>query len=173
VPAHAGFINAERHLSEKEIIMARTVVETIAGATLAISANIPVTYDSSGYGGSNVIFTAVGSIENWGNHGVTGTIVEFTPVDTGVVNKMKGSKNYGSIGLVIGSIPGDAGQAILKLAAESTAHYSAKLTYPDGEIHYLDVIVGKFEYQDGAVNDVQKIACDLAVSRAPVIIAAP
>lgn len=157
---------------------ARSNVVTIAGATLAISASIPATYDSTGYGGSNVIFTAVGEVENYGNHGVNATIVEFTPVDTAVTAKMKGSKNYGTMALTIGSVPGDAGQAILRAASESNNHYSIKMTYPLGgnevtpEIHYLDVIVSKFEYQDGAVNDVAKISCDLSLSRAPVIVAA-
>jgi len=151
---------------------ARTVVQSIAGATLAISANIPATYDSTGYGGSNVIFTAIGEVENYGNHGVTANVTEFTPVDTSVVTKIKGSKNYGTMALTIGSIPSDAGQAILEAAAESNAHYSAKLTYPDGEIHYMDVLVSKKEYQDGSANDVSRIAVDLALCRKPVVVAA-
>lgn len=156
----------------------RSTVVTIAGATLAITADIPATFDSSGYGGSNVIFNPVGQVENYGNHGVNAAIIEFTPVDTSIVAKMKGSRNYGTMALTLGSVPGDAGQALLKAASESNNHYSVRITYPLGtgevtpEIHYLDVVVGKFEYQDGAVNDVQKISCDLALCRAPVIVSA-
>jgi hypothetical protein len=153
-----------------------TVVTTMAGATLAITDTIPATFDSTGYGGSNQIYTAVGEVENYGNHGVTATIVEFTPVDTATVAKMKGSKNYGNMSMMIGCVPGNAGQIIMKAASESNNHYSVKLTYPlktnevTPEIHYLDVIVGKWENQDGAVNDVRKMACEMAVCRAPVIV---
>lgn len=151
---------------------ARTVVGTLSGATLAISATLPATYDAAGYGATTITYTAIGEIENYGNHGVTATIVEFTPIDTAVVAKMKGSKNYGTMTLSVGSIPTNAGQVILKAASESTAHYSAKLTYPDGEIHYMDVLVAKHEYQDGTVNDPMKLSVDLAIAKAPVIVAA-
>jgi len=151
---------------------ARTVVQSIAGATLSISASIPATYDQAGYEASAVVFTAIGEVENYGNHGVTANISEFVPVDTSVVTKVKGSKNYGTMALTLGSIPSDAGQAILETASESNSHYSAKLSYPDGEVHYMDVLVGKKEYQDGAVNDISRIAVDLALCRKPIVVAA-
>ena len=149
----------------------RTIINSAAGATLAISASLPATYDASGYGATTITYTAVGEVENFGSHGVTAAVTEFTPVDTSVVTKVKGSKNYGTKSLTLGSIPGNAGQIILKAASESTARYSVKITYPDTSIHYLDVLVSKYEQQDGAVNDIQKISCDFAVCRAPVIVA--
>lgn len=151
---------------------ARTVVGTLSGATLAISASLPATYDAAGYGATTITYTAIGQIENFGNHGVTATIVEFTPIDTAVVAKMKGSKNYGTMSLMLGSIPTNAGQVIVLAASESNNHYSGKLTYPDGEIHYIDVLVAKHEFQGGSVNDPMKLAVDLAICRAPVIVAA-
>jgi len=156
----------------------RTAVLTNSGATLAISASIPATYDAAGYAATTIAYTAVGQIETHGAHGVTATMIEFTPVDTAVVAKLKGSKNYGTKALTIGYVPGDAGQVILKTASESNNHYSVKVTYPLGtgestaEVHYLDVIVSKLEYQNGSVNDAQKCNVELAVSRAPVIVAA-
>jgi hypothetical protein len=151
---------------------ARTVVQSISGATLDISAGIPATYDQAGYEASAMVYTPIGEVENYGNHGVTAAITNFTPVDTAVVTKVKGSKDYGTMSLTVGSIPSDAGQAILDAAAESNNHYSAKLTYPDGEVHYLDVLVSKKEYQDGTVNNISMIAVDLALCRKPVVVAA-
>lgn len=150
----------------------RTVVQSISGASIAICATIPNTYDAAGYQSTDLVFTLIGEVENYGNHGITATITEFTPVDTAVVTKIKGSKNYGTMNLMIGSIPGNAGQAILETAAESNNHYSIKMTYPDGEVHYMDVLVAKKEYQDGSVNDISKIAVDLALCRKPVVVAA-
>lgn len=148
----------------------RTSVISISGATLSLSASLPATYDATGY--AALTFTEIGEVENFGNHGVSATITEFTPVKTAVVTKIKGTKNYGTMALTVGSIPTDAGQVLLEAAAESNNHYSAELTYPDGEIHYLDVLVAKKEYQDGSVNDVSRLSVDLAVCKKPVVVAA-
>lgn len=151
---------------------APTTVQSLSGATLALSAALPTTYDAAGYGATTMVYTLIGAVENFGNHGVTATITEFTPVDTATVTKVKGSKNYGTMSLTIGSIPSDAGQVMIDAAAESTARYSAKLTYPSGAVHYLDVLVAKAEFQDGAVNDIQKRGVDLAICRKPTVVAA-
>lgn len=153
--------------------MSRQVVTTAAGAILSISADLPGTYDAAGYVGSpSINWTAVGQIADHGSHGVTAAVPEFTPVDTAVVAKMKGSKNYGTKSLTLGNLPSDAGQVIVAAAAESSNHYSVKILYPDGDIHYLDVLVSKFSYDDGSVDNVRKVMCDLAVCRKPVVVLA-
>lgn len=149
---------------------APTVVQSLAGTTLAISAAIPATYDGTAY--AALTYTPIGEIENHGTHGMTAVITEFTPVDTAVVTKVKGSKNYGTKTMTLGSVPSQAGQVLLDEAAESNNHYSVKMTYPSGAIHFLDVLVAKAEYIDGAVNDVQKRSFDFAVCRRPVVVEA-
>lgn len=151
---------------------APTVVQALSGATLAISASIPATYDAAGYGASSMVYTEIGEIENHGTHGMSATITEFTPVDTATVTKVKGSKNYGNKTLTLGSVPSQAGQVLLDEAAESNNHYSLKMTYPSGAIHYMDVLIAKAEYINGAVNDVTKRSFDAAVCRKPVVVPA-
>ena len=153
--------------------MARTVVESNTGQTFAISAGLPATFDEAGYEDSGLNFTTIGEVETMGPYGVTRQIIEFTPVDTGVVTKMPGSKNYGNMEATLGNVPADAGQTIVRLASESNNHYSVRVTYPDGEVHYLDVIVSKFEYAGGGANDVERVNFGFAVTRAPVVVAAP
>jgi hypothetical protein len=150
----------------------RVVIESLSGAQVGISASLPATYDVAGYDVSSIIFTPVGQIESYGNHGMSAAVTEFTPVDTAVVAKVKGSKNYGMMSLVMANLPSDPGQVLLKTASESLSavHYSIEVRYPDNEYHYLDVIVTKLEYVDGAVNDVQKLNVDLAICRKPVIV---
>jgi len=148
----------------------RVVVEGLLGATISISAQLPTTYDVAGYDVSSIIFTKIGEVENYGNHGMTAVITPFTPVETGVTTKVKGAKDYGTISLTMGNLPSNAGQALLKTAAESSARYSIEIRYPDNEYHYLEVLVSKLEYVDGAVNDVQKLNVDLAICRVPVIV---
>lgn len=155
---------------------ARTVNQTMSGATLSISAALPATYDAAGYAATGMTYTAVGQVENFGNHGVTKQVTEFTPVADGVVQSYSGSKNYGTKSLTVGYIPGDAGQILMRTASESALRYSVKIAYPlgagetTGEIHYLDVLVTKLENQDGAVGDVRKLMTDLKVCRQPVIV---
>lgn len=150
----------------------RAVIESGAGTRVGISASLPATYDTAGYDVSSLIFTPIGQVETPGSHGVTAVVTEFTPIDTGVVTKVKGSKNYGVLSLSMANLPSDPGQAILKTASEalSQTHFSIELRYPDDEYHYFDVICSKFEYVDGAANDVQKINCDLAICKKPVIV---
>lgn len=148
----------------------RTVVQSLSGARIGISAALPATYDVAGYDVSSLVFTQLGEVDSFGNHGLTATITEFTPIDTAVVAKVKGSKNYGTLSLSVGNLPSNAGQALLKTASESNAHYSIEVRYQDDEYHYLDVLVSKLEYVDGGVNDVQKLNVDLAICRKPVIV---
>jgi len=157
---------------------ARSNVQSMAGTVLALSATRPDTFDAAGYTSTDIIWTSIGQVENFGNHGMTAQIIEFTAVADAVVQKLKGSKNYGTMSMMLGAVPGDAGQVLVEAAAESSNRYSAKLTYPlgDGEItaevHYLDVLVASKENQDGAVNDVRKLAVALAVCKKPVVVAA-
>lgn len=157
---------------------ARTNAQSLTGAVLAISATRPATFDSAGYSDTTIAWTAVGQIENHGSHGMQAQIIEFTAVEDGVVQKLKGSKNYGTKSMTIFNIPSDAGQAILATASESQNRYSARITYPlgDGEvtnaIHYLDVLVSSREFQDGTANDVRKLAVAFAICKKPVEIAA-
>ncbi len=151
---------------------AHTDVVTLSGATLSISATLPPTYDAAGYDSTDVLFTEVGQVEDHGAHGVKAAISKFTPVATAVVAKVKGSKDYGTKSIKLGNVAGDAGQIIMKAASESNNHYSIKIAYPDGEKHFLDVLVSEYSYTDGTVDSVRTIAAMLEVCRQPVIVAA-
>ena len=156
---------------------APTVVESLTGAKIYISATLPESYDAAGYQSTDMVWTEITEVETFGNHGGTKTITPFTPIATGVIAKVGGSKDYGTMNLMLGNVAGDAGQALLRTAFEATnTHYSIKIQYDDGaavtdEQHYLDVLVSKFEWQDGDANSVRKIACDLTLCRAPVVVA--
>lgn len=157
---------------------ARTNIQSLSGARLFLSATRPLTFDSAGYTDTTIVWTEVGQVENFGNHGLQAQEITFTAVADAVVQKLKGSKNYGSMAMSIGDVPSDAGQAILSTASESQSRYSARITYPlgDGEstpaAHYLDVLVMSREFQDGEVNSVRKQAVGLAICRKPVEVAA-
>jgi len=154
-----------------------TILQTMAGAKLYVSAELPATYDASGYADTGIDWTEVGEIEDHGGHGVTANIPTFTAVDDAIVQKFKGSKNYGTKSLVVGNLPSDAGQDLLAAAAESNNRYSVKIEYAlrqgesTGEKHYLDVLVNSFAYADGPVDSIRKINVGLEICRKPVIVA--
>ncbi len=159
---------------------ARTNIQSMSGATLAISATRPATFDATGYGDTDVIssWTTVGEVENFGDHGMQANVITFTNIGDAIVQKLKGSKDYGTMNLVLGNVPSDSGQAILASASESQNRYSVRLTYPlgDGEvtpgIHYLDVLVVSRNFTEGDVNAVRKVAVGLALCKKPVEVAA-
>jgi hypothetical protein len=157
---------------------ARTNIQSLSGATLWLSAQRPNTFDQPGYIDSLITFTLVGQVEDFGNHGMQAQVITFTAVADAVVQKLKGSKDYGTMSMMLGNVPSDVGQVLLATASESQNRYSARILYPlgDGEVtpesHYLDVLVASREFQDGSVNNVRKTAVSLALCRKPVEVAA-
>ncbi len=75
---------------------------------------------------------------------------------------------------MIGDVVGDAGQAILKTASESTtrAHISLKITRPDTAIIYLDLLVSTWELSAAKENTPYLRRCHVEVCNVPVYIAA-
>ncbi|PTQ12959.1 hypothetical protein CLG96_02110 [Sphingomonas oleivorans] len=109
---------------------------TAAGTTIAISAAAPATQDSTGY--AALTYTEIGGIEQIGTIGATTNKVEFQPLN-GPKEKHKGSTDYGSLQPALAHSDTDAGQTLLRTAADpaNNALYSFKVTYPGGEKRYF------------------------------------
>jgi len=152
--------------------VAPTTVQSLAGATLAVSAALPSTFDSAGFAASSMIYTPIGEVEDYGDHGLTRAVTKFIPVDTAVVVKRPGSKDYGTMSLKIGNVPSDAGQALLRTAVETNNPLAFKLAYPSGEVHYISALVTSFVHVDGTVDNIQRVTCVLDLDREPVVVPA-
>lgn len=150
---------------------AHTSVESITDTTYSISAALPVTYDAAGYGATTMIYTEIQKMESVTPYGSKRPINVFTPIK-GSAEKTKGTPDYGNLDMVFGDIPADAGQVIVKAAEASPNHYSLKVTYPDGETHYLDIIVASFEYSGGKAGDPKTVTAQSGICKAPVVVAA-
>lgn len=125
-------------------------LQTGAGATLALSAAAPATQDATGY--AALTFTEVGQIEKIGAIGATFTKTDFQPLK-GPKQKLKGSADYGSLQPTYAHDETDAGQTLLRTAAndETNTLYSMKVTYQDGSKRYAQVrVFGAPETIDGA-----------------------
>lgn len=149
---------------------AHTAVAGFADTTYAISASLPTTYTASGYGASSIAYTAIGKVESFPEFGSEQSINAFPGI--GGIEYTKGARSYGQGPMVVGDIPADAGQVILKAASESHNHYSMKITYPDGEIHYLDVLVGSWKLGAQSESGQMKRTAQLALCKPPVVVAA-
>lgn len=88
---------------------------TAAGTTLAISAAKPATEDAAGY--AALTYTTIGGIEKIGAIGAIAAKVEFKPL-SGAVEKHKGSKDYGSLQPSLAHDDADAGQTLVRTAAD-------------------------------------------------------
>lgn len=153
---------------------AHTAVEFFTdgnGSTYAISASLPATYDAAGYGATSITYTLIGKPQSFLPYGSQRNVQEFVPLN-GAVEYGKGVPRYGQGDLVCGDIPADAGQVIVKAAEASANHYSMKITYPDGEIHYLDVIVASWVLSQAGDGAPLTRTARIAICRAPVVVAA-
>lgn len=154
---------------------APTTPQTLAGATFMVSAAPPATFDAAGY--AAVTWILVGQVEDFGSHGLTRTVQKITPVDTAVVVKRLGSKDYGVMNLKIGNVSADAGQVILRAASESGLPISWKITYPlaggiTSELHNGTGPVASFVNVDSTVDAIQTVTCTIELDRKPFIVAA-
>lgn len=150
---------------------AHTAVASITDTTFAICASLPATYDAAGYAATGLTYTAIGKVSSFMTHGSKRPINKFQPI-AGAVEKTKGSPDYGDGDMQMGDVPADAGQVILKAAEASANHYSLKVTYSDGEIHYIDVIVASWELSGGKEGDPLIRTANIGICKAPVIVAA-
>jgi hypothetical protein len=148
------------------------------GATIALSATLPATYNAAGYTATAVVYTAIGKVESVGEHGGSSQVSTFTNLEDGVTEKSKGSLDYGNLPVTLGRLPSDSGQDLIDTAFASRNRYSLKLTYPlrigeaTPEVHYMDVLVTKRAWGGGDANAYDKLMADFSICRAPVLVAA-
>jgi len=123
---------------------------TAAGSALAISAGNPASNDAAGY--AALTYTEIGQIDKIGAIGAVFAKVEFQPLK-GAKQKHKGSRDNGSLSPTLAHDESDAGQALLRTAADDATSklYSFEVTYPTGAKRYFQGrVFGYPETTDGA-----------------------
>jgi hypothetical protein len=121
-----------------------------AGSTLAISVGVPATQDGTGY--AALSYTDIGNLEKIGTVGASYAKTEFQPFQ-GAKQKYKASADYGSLAPTLAHDEADAGQSILRTAADDETNrlYAFALTYPTGAKRYFQArVFGYPETIDGA-----------------------
>lgn len=130
--------------------------QTVAGSTLACSTSAPATYDAAGYGALS--YTTIGEITDLGgNLGREYNIVSHSPVATSQVIEKKASYRLGSQDIVLAWDQSDAGQDLLRAAANDADDVlSFKLTKQNGDIRYFTAQVSKFLENFGGADNVNQ-----------------
>jgi len=133
------------------------------GGFLSVSAATPATFSSAGY--AALTWTEVGETSELPEFGATCSAVTFTPIETGIVNKFHGERNYGSITIPLAYDYADAGQNILRAALASEDEISFRETRTDGTVRYMMGKVMSF-LRGQSVGSVNMASCNIEFTRA-------
>lgn len=126
---------------------------TSAGTTIAISAALPATPDATGY--AALTMTTIGGVESIPAFGASTAVNTFQPLN-GPQDKHKGPVNYGSLQIPMAYDRADAGQTLLRTAADpsNNALYSFCVTFPNGDKRYFPGRVFGMQETPGSATNV-------------------
>ncbi|MEM1189943.1 MAG: phage tail tube protein [Pseudomonadota bacterium] len=141
-----------------------------AGTTVGLSATLPGAFDAAGYGA--LTFTEIGEIESVPEFGPSFSLITFTPLNSRVVSKRKGSVNYGQLAITLGRVPSDAGQTILIAAQASDASQAIEITLQDGTKIYTTGQVMSYRTNVGNTESMTLASVMIELDR-PLIEVAP
>ena len=149
------------------------VVTTSSNTILSVSASLPATHDSTGF--AALTYTAVSDVVDMGDFGPIYNEVKHIPISDGIVQKFKGSLDYGKMSMKLGRDADDAGQAILKGATGlgSQLAIAFKVTFQDTSIQYFTARVMSYTTGVGSTDQIVGATVDVAITSAIVEVIAP
>ncbi|WP_114968545.1 hypothetical protein [Rhodoferax ferrireducens] len=128
--------------------------ETVATATLSVSATLPATNDAAGF--AALIWTPIGELTDIGSvKGRSYNTSTHAPIASAQQIEKKASYKLGNADMTVGWDSADAGQVIIETGANSnTATYAFKLVKQGGGIRYFTAQVMSFVENMGSVDNV-------------------
>jgi|TARA_R110000782_G_C14632283_1_gene394574 hypothetical protein len=145
-----------------------TLAFSSAGSKVSLSAGVPATVDSAGFGA--LTYTEIKELTDIGMIGPESAVITHNPVGDNTTYKLKGSRNSGSLDLKGARAPTDAGQTLLIAAEASTAPYAVKIVLQSGTILYAQVLVMSYKTSIGTVSQITSFESKCEVS-GPVVTA--
>jgi hypothetical protein len=139
------------------------------GYTLAISLGVPTTYNAAGYAAKS--WTLVTDVETIPDFGGTAQVPEFTPLANGVVDKAKGSINYGDFTAPLRRRLEDVGQDALQAGFDGVNRdsvFSVRLTHPSGGTLYFTAFITSFTYNIADANAWTRNSVTFSINSKPV-----
>jgi len=144
-------------------------VKISVGTELHVAVAVPDTYDATGF--ADLEYTEVGEVSNIPTFGGTAQIAEFIPIKTGVVNKRKGSINYGSANINLANVISDDGQEIMRDGFDGTNRnevHSIKLYNEEIGTVYFTAMISSWQYNYGDANTINLAESVLELTNKPV-----
>ena len=129
------------------------MTQSTTGTLFAIVAASPATIDAAGFGA--LTYENVGEVVESGEIGADIALITHMPLATGVVEKFKGFKNFGSFTLGFADDITDAGQLVLDsgaTGANENVQHSARITLQDGTFIYFTNKVFSFKINPGSAD---------------------
>lgn len=145
-----------------------TLVFSTVGSTLSISAGVPATIDSSGFGA--LTYTEIKEITSIGMIGGDTAIIDHMPVNHNAVYKLKGTRQPGSLSLKGGFAPTDPGQILARAGDNATAAYAVKLVLQNGTIFYSQGLINGFKVGVEGQSAITAMEVNIALSGPLVIV---
>ncbi len=144
--------------------------DTAAGASLAISAALPATFDAAGYGALAPV--VVGEITNIGEFGKEFALVTHNPLATRGTKKAKGSYNNGTLNPTMALDNDDAGQEDMRDAQESDDPVAFVITLDNGDKYFFEGLVMSFKPNVGGVDDVVTATSSIEITDREIVFVA-
>jgi len=111
-----------------------TTVPNYIGATIAVVAALPATYNAAGY--AALTWTGVvGNVVQWGSIGDQSSDIPVTTL-AGRTLHSNGAIDGGEVPFTYITASADAGQVILRANSNTNIGVSVRITDPDGSVQY-------------------------------------
>jgi hypothetical protein len=139
------------------------------GYTLSVSLGAPATYNAAGFAAKS--WTVVTDVETIPDFGGTAQVPEFTPLANGVVDKAKGSINYGDFTAPLRRRIADTGQDLLQAGFDGVNRdsvFSVRLSHPSGGTLYFTAFITSFTYNIADANAWTRNSVTFAINNKPV-----
>ena len=116
-----------------------TTVPNYIGATVAVVAALPATYNTAGY--AALTWTGViGNLVQWAPIGDQSSDISVTTL-AGRTLHSNGALDGGEVAFTYVFAAADAGQVILRANSNNNVGVSVRVTDPDGTVHYAAGVV--------------------------------
>lgn len=125
------------------------------GTTFELVDGEPATYDDTGF--EALTYTAVGEVTDIPQFGGSAVVTEHKPLATGIIDKLIGSINYGSITVPMASVWSDSGQTAVKSGfdgANKRLEHSFKISNTNVGTVYFTGKISAFQYTPGDADAV-------------------
>ena len=152
------------------------MASTSKGTLVGYSATLPADFDDNAVTGypSLTYTTLDGSVNEVPEFGPTANVTQFTPLNTGVIQKILGSIDNGQITIPMAIENGNAGQEAMFAAAGTDVDFAFEINVvPVDTAYYFTGKVSAFKINPGDANAVAMSSMTLEITRNIVKVEGP